>query len=138
MEKVQAPYKGAPMNSILFIELCAGCARLSANVAARGMQTLAVDQACNRHKQCHPTISLDLANDESVKYLLTLLKQPGRVFFIHAAPPCGTSSRARERKLSKKLRRKGVKEPQPLRSLLWPQGLPHLQGLDLKRVQNSQ
>lgn len=64
---------GVPMNSALFIELCAGCARLSANVAARGMQTQAVDQSCNRRKQCRPTISLDLADDESVKCLLTLL-----------------------------------------------------------------
>ena len=79
-------------------------------------------------------ICLDLANDEAVKYVLALLKQPGLVFYLHAAPPCGTASRAREKKLSWKVKALGAKEPQPLRSEKWPHGIPGLKGSNLRRV----
>ncbi len=92
-----------------------------------------MDQRSNRHKQLFPTVALDLADDEAVRYLGSLLTQKGLVFYLHCAPPCGTASRARERRLSRMLKRL-VKEPQPLRSSAFPQGLPNLKGLDLHRV----
>ena len=95
---------------------------------------MAVDQKSNKHKQAYATVALDLASEEAVKFLLSLLKQPGRVFYVHAAPPCGTCSRARERRLKRAVRRLGVKEPSPLRNAQFPHGLPTLQGTDLKRV----
>ena len=125
------------MNALLCIELCAGCARLSATLYARGFKVMAIDQKQNRHKQLHATIALDLAIDEAVQYLKSLLRQPGVVLFLHCAPPCGTASRARERKLSWRLRAAGVREPKPLRSGLHPEGLPHLRSTDLKRVQTA-
>ena len=72
---------------------------------------MAVDQKSNKHKQAYATVALDLASEEAVKFLLSLLKQPGRVFYVPAAPPCGTCSRARERRLKRAVRRLGVKEP---------------------------
>jgi len=48
-------FGGAPLNSLYFVELCAGCARLSASMAARGFKVLAVDHVHNRHKQCRQT-----------------------------------------------------------------------------------
>ena len=57
--------------------------------------------------------------------------------YLHAAPPCGTASRAREKKISAKLKRKGIKEPQPLRSLDFPEGLPNLSGSDRIRVDKA-
>lgn len=39
---------------------------------------MAVDHAANKHKACHPIVTLDLASDEAVEYLLTLLTQPHR------------------------------------------------------------
>lgn len=103
-------------------------------MAAKGFKVMAVDQKSNRHKQLFPTISIDLADDEAVQYLISLLTKPGAVFYLHCAPPCGTASRARERRLSFALRKRGVKEPKPLRSSSHPHGLPHLQGVELRRV----
>ena len=104
-------FDGAPKNAVFTIELCAGCARLSASLAAKGFRAMAVDQKSNKHKQAYATVALDLASEEAVKFLLSLLEQPGRVFYVHAAPPCGTCSRARERRLKRAVRRLGVKEP---------------------------
>lgn len=122
------------MNAVFTLELCAGCARLSASLATKGFKAMAVDQKANKHKQCYATVALDLANEEALQLLKSLLKPPGRVFYVHAAPPCGTCSKARDRKLKWAIRRLGVKEPKPLRSALHPHGLPSLRGLDLKRV----
>ena len=119
------------------IELCAGSARLTATLSALGFGTMAMDQKMNRHKQCHPTICLDLANEETVNYLQSFLNTPGYVFYIHAAPPCGTCSRARERKLARHLKALGAKEPQPLRSPQHPHGLPNLCNRDKLRVDTA-
>lgn len=126
-------FAGAPVGSLCCFELCAGCARLSLALSTKGFQVTAVDQKSNRHTQLFPTVALDLADDEAVQYLSSLLKQKGLVFYFHCAPPCGTASKARERRLPRKLRRM-IKEPKPLRSLLFPHGLPTLQGVDLRRV----
>lgn len=123
------------MNSRLCIELCAGCARLSSSLAAQGFKTMAVDHAANKHAACHPIVTLDLASEEEVKFLMSLLTQPNLVIYIHAAPPCGTCSRAREKKIAKRFLKMGLKEPQPLRSAHFPHGLPGLRGTDLRRVQ---
>ena len=98
---------------------------------------MAVDQKSNRHKQCHPTVTIDLADEMAVQYLLELVKRPGTTLYLHAAPPCGTASRAREKKLSWRLKSQGVKEPKPLRSSQHPEGLPTLSGTNLKRVQTA-
>ena len=52
------------------------------------------------------------------------------VFYLHAALPCGTCSRARER-----LRRRGVPDPKPLRTTKFPDGIPTLTGVDKEQVQ---
>ena len=56
------------------------------------------------------------------------------VRYVHLAPPCGTFSRAREFPISAAARRRGVKEPKPLRSTSLPLGLDGLQGSDKERV----
>ena len=58
----------------------------------------------------------------------------GRCFFVNAAPPCGTSSRARNRPVAQHLIAQGAPNPQPLRSDEYPEGLPQLQGISLHRV----
>ena len=127
-------FEGAPLDAVFTIELCAGCARLSASLSAKGFRAMAVDQKSNKHQQAYATIALDLESDEAVHFLLSLLKQPGRVLYVHAAPLCGTCARTRERKLKRALRKLGVKEPQALRSAQFPHGLPGLKGTNLKRV----
>lgn len=131
--KLSECFAGSPISSIVCIELCAGSARLSAALAAKGFKTTAVDHIKNRHRQCHPCIKIDLSTDEGYKYVLSLLKS-GLVMYLHAAPPCGTASRAREKKISSRLKKKGVPEPRPLRSTAFPEGLPSLAGSDKTRV----
>ena len=63
------------------------------------------------------------------------------ICLIHFAPPCGTCSAARKRKLpaaiAAKLHQAGVTPPQPLRSEAFPMGLPGIAGLDLYKVQQA-
>ena len=95
---------------VVRIELCAGSARLSATLAAQGFEATAIDHIKNRHRQCHPCSNIDLSSDEGYNYAQSLLKS-GMVMYLHAAPPCGAASRAREKKISAKLKRKGIEEP---------------------------
>ena len=50
--------EGAP----LFIEVCCGCARLSARVRQCGFRVLAIDQSSNRHKPVFSVHRLDVRN----------------------------------------------------------------------------
>ena len=68
--------------------------------------------------------------------LWDLLRDP-RLSYIHWAPPCGTASRAREKKLSRALRLEGWPEPQPLRSEAHPRGLPDLPHAQRCRVESA-
>ncbi len=43
-------FVGAPLNSLYFVELRAGSARLTASMAARGLKVLAVDHLRNRQE----------------------------------------------------------------------------------------
>ena len=50
------------------------------------------------------------------------------------APPCGTSTRARNKRIAQYLIDQGAPNPQPLRSDDYPLGLPDLEFLDQKKV----
>ena len=52
-----------------------------------------------------------------------------RCLWVHFGVPCGTASRARFRRLNKR-----VHGPPPLRSLKWPNGLPNVRGTNLLRL----
>ena len=52
---------------MICLELCAGCARLSKTLRARGFSTIVVDHSKNRPGVLHPTICVDLASEESVQ-----------------------------------------------------------------------
>ena len=54
--------------------------------------------------------------------------------YIHIAPPCGTSSAARNRPIPDYLARQGVPTPVPLRSIEFPEGLPNLSHFDKLKV----
>ena len=61
----------------------------------------------------------------------------GVVRYVHMAPPCGTSSRARNRPVSQYLKDQGAFEPKPLRSAACPMGLPGLDKVDMERVSKA-
>lgn len=62
------------------------------------------------------------------------LHNASRIVLIHLAPPCGTASRARERKI-KPFAKRGFKEPKPLRTDQHPDGIPGLQGKDKRKTE---
>ena len=124
-----APGDGStPMRRAIFIELCAGSAKLSAACATKGMTALSIDHSSNRHRTRHHVKTLDLSDAQSWEILRDVCRNH-QVIWVHIAPPCGTASRARERQLSTMHH-----GPKPLRSPKFPEGLPWLGPADRARV----
>lgn len=115
----------------IILELCAGSARLSAACASDGFTSISVDYEGNRHKSWHHVLELDLRLPSSWDTLRKIVVMHD-VVFVHIAPPCGTSSRARERPMSA-----GEWGPPPLRSSSHPWGLPFLSPKDRHRVEQA-
>ena len=112
-----------PQPGSLFLELFAGTAGVSKAFSRVGFQVLAVDSV---KPQGVPALALDLTKASSQKLVLDLV-QSKRLAAVHLAPPCGTSSRAREIYAVPGC-------PQPLRSPLHADGLPGLSFLQRTRV----
>ena len=114
------------------LELFAGSCKLSKCLKSHGFAAFGID-----HQKCKnrvgPCVVMDLTKKSSRTFIDTMLRT-GKVAAVPMAPPCGTSSRARERPLPKRLKRLGVPEPKPLRSSQFPLGFPWLKGTDRLRV----
>ena len=110
----------------LFLELCAGSAALSACFREQGWEVLPIDHSKNRFHPLARVCNLDLALDSTWEYLFYVL-DIFPVAFIHAAPPCGTCSRARQI-------RNHPSDPPVLRTEAHPMGLPQLTGVNLEKV----
>ena len=109
------------------LELFCGTGRLTAAVRKLGLNdSVGIDNVAHKHLTC-PILKLDLTTDECLTLVENMLAQD-RPAYIHMAPPCGTSSRARL------IRRKGRYNPPPARSDRFPDGLPSLQGSLRARV----
>ena len=91
------PSKGRP----LFIEICAGTAMLSRCFKEAGFDSIAIDHSKNRLQPLAHICNVDLTKTPGWEFLHRLISHYN-VSFVHAAPPCGTCSRAREIKLSGK------------------------------------
>ena len=114
-------FVNVPISDLLLIEICAGTARLSKAAARLGFQTMPIDCSKARATGIHVFI-FDLCCEDQLRDLFHVLDTyASRIALILCAPPCGTASRAREKPIP------GVKDPPiPLRSQLWPDGLPGL------------
>lgn len=86
-----------------------------------GFQVISIDLDSNNAHA--PIATLDLTTSSGQRILWDILKSPN-VFAIHMGLPCGTSSRARERPISKALIAAGVPQPKPLRDATHPMGIP--------------
>ena len=104
------------------VEICAGSARLTTALAAVGFDAVGIDWQGNKDKAEGPVVEIDLATTEGEAILEKILTHP-RLAYVHFAPPCGTASRARERRIPG-LRGGG---PPPLRSADHPRGVPDLE-----------
>ena len=106
----------------------AGSAGLTASLRALGLrQSFGVDHHIPKAVR-GPVLTLDLTVQTNVDILFEWLRSPMLVY-VHMGPPCGTASRAREIRMSKTSH-----GPPPLRSMQYPDGLPHLTGLNKTRV----
>ena len=108
------------------IEVFAGGAVLCSVAKSCGLNSsIAIDKI--KKPNARPTIlQLNLLLAEDRTLLETWLESP-LLAWVHLAPVCGTASRAQNLQ-------KGPADPQPLRSLDYPEGLPSLNGDELIRV----
>ena len=97
------------------LELCAGSAMLSRCFHEQGFTVMPVDHQQNRFHPLAKICNMSLTLDSSWKYLFWLVSTFA-VVFCHAAPPCGTCSRARELPGG----------PPPLRNEVYPWGFDDL------------
>ena len=76
-----------------------------------------------------------MSNLEEVNSLLRFIKARAKqIALVHMAPPCGTASRARGKRL-RFLKALNIKEPKPLRDDHHPDGYPWLKGTDKLRTE---
>ena len=121
------------ISDCLTLEICAGSAGLSSALRARGFQTLPVDHNCNRHEQQVACTQIDLTADYAESLIMDIINC-GQLVYCHIAPPCGTATKARERRVPMWMQQLGAPDPLPLRSSAHPRGLPSLSGLALAKV----
>ena len=129
-------FTGFSLEDLYIIEVCAGSARLSKIAHGHGFKTMAIDHSTAR--TCgFPICVFDLTDPSDLESLLQFIDEAaGCILMIWVAPPCGTSSRAREKKLPK-LEATGAKVPVPLRSTQQPDQLDGLGGLDKVKVEKA-
>ena len=115
-----------PLSDLYFVEVFAGCARLSKAFQAEGLQSTAVD---SKPAEGAKVLVLNLLHAPSAQLLLRLI-ECRRLLMVHMAPPCSTGSRAR-------LIQRSLRDPKPLRSWEHPDGLPGLLFADRQRVSDA-
>ena len=100
------------------IELCCGSGKLSRALKLLGFSVIGIDSSNNRHTCRIRPVCIDLTKDSAFELFASIMSTK-MVLYCHSAPPCGTGSEARERPISRELKRQGAPEPKPLRSNLY-------------------
>ena len=120
--KVPIKSKGKKVGAI---EICCGHAGITAVLCDAGLDAIGIDWKRNRHCPEVPIVTADLTTEESQTFVCKLIQQE-HVLYVHLAPPCGTYTRAREIPIPQwKLDKyPGMPNPQPLRTVDLPAGLP--------------
>ena len=127
-------FQGLAVKDLYFLELFAGTARLTKCFGQSGFKAMAFDKTSKR-SEGQSVLEYDLSNKDEVASLLRFIElNADRIALIHLAPPCGTASRARGKRLHF-LRALNIKEPRPLRDDSFPDGFPWLQGSDKIRTE---
>ena len=96
----------------LFVEIFCGTGGLTANIKALGVQGIGIDSSVSTACKS-PVLKLDLTKSSGRQILWEVLNRPN-ICGVHLAPPCGTSSRARD------IPRAYGPSPLPLRSEAQP------------------
>ena len=109
------------------LELFCGSAGLSHACHAVGFRIVPVDWKGNKHASKVPITRLDLSKEADQLHIWHMMATLP-VKYLHMGPPCGTYSRAREKRIPKWALARNAPNPQPLRSEKFPEGLPTLRG----------
>ena len=115
------------------LELFCGSAGVCAQFKRAGGRAMGIDHHIIRNRLKSAAVKLDLTEEWVQQMILDEIKS-GRIDGVHLGPPCGTSSKARNIPIKKKLKQRGAPSPKPLRSSKWPDGLPHVNGVNRKRL----
>ena len=127
-------FTGQKLSDIYVLELFAGTARLTRSFKRKGFKGLAFDKSSKR-AEGQNVLEFDVSNLEEVNSLLRFIKARAKqIALVHMAPPCGTASRARGKRL-RFLKALNIKEPKPLRDDHHPDGYPWLKGTDKLRTE---
>ena len=121
---------------VFLLDLFCGTAGVAAQFQVLGGKALGVDHHLDRSRVKAASIPLDLTEKWVQNMIMAEIKS-GSVDAIMMAPPCGTSSRARNIPVKKHLLKMGAPHPRPLRSDRFPDGLPHLRGISKLRVEQA-
>ena len=122
----ETPCQQVTCDRPLVIELCCGTALLSSVAQEAGYAVLPVDWGHNKRKPYVRALQMDLRQPSTWEFIRHVCKSRP-IAWIHAAPPCGTASRAREI----------GKGPRPLRSMAHVRGLPDLDPVCQERVASA-
>jgi hypothetical protein len=126
-------YSNGPCRDKAFEVFC-GAAGLTLTLSKAGFRAVGIDYQGNKDKPRSRCLYLDLttpAGQAAIrKEIISVL-----VAYTHFAPPCGTASRAREKRRLNEDGSPAALDPRPLRSAQFPDGLPTLQGRDKARVE---
>ena len=121
-------FSTADITSLFCVELFSGTAGLTASLRALNLnKSFGVDSQKFSSPKA-PIMVLDLTKKKNQALVMQWVRHP-LCCYVHLGVPCGTASRAREIRMSKK--RHG---PRPLRSIRFPDGIPGLKHLDLLRT----
>ena len=113
--------------------MCCGAGGLSRALRLADFRVFAVDHEANKHSPLTNILELDLTDRCHQEVFMRLLHAT-RPKYLHMGLPCGTCSRARERRLPGLLARGG---PPPLRDEYHLMGLPGLGALDSAKVASA-
>ena len=87
-------FEKPPLNQLFAIEIFAGSGKLTASIRAMGLpDSFGIDLKLPLTLR-NPIIKYDLTYEEHLELVRNLIRSP-QCCFVHFAPPCGTSSRAR-------------------------------------------
>ena len=119
---------GRDLKDLVILELCCGTAGVTAAFRKAGLSgCVAVDKIKQRNAKAS-VIQLDLTCEADQRLVLQWIMHDS-VVGVFCAPPCGTASAARQIDLPNE-----PNAPQPLRSVLEPDGFAYLSGTDSERV----
>ena len=117
--------------TVFLLDIFSGTAGVAASFIQLGGDALGLDHMVDRKRMRGPISKTDLCKKETQDQVISWLEQ-NKVDAVMLAPPCGTSSGAREIPVFESGRKRAA--PQPLRSKRWPNGIPSLRGVSALKV----